>query len=424
MIFDVNMESFLTGIVEGCDCDCGCNDDDDKKKKKKNDDEDTKDKKDKSDDDDSDKKDDSDDDDDFDDDIKEESCGSKKSVKEGCTSKKSVDEGCGSGKKTAEDESCKTGFKKKDPVNEAYSVIIEGLFSNNGDTVDQMADKIETKLTAINNPYAKDFAKPDVSAAGVQKQSRIKQMISAVANIIEKKKRQAELGQRYPLVLQIQREVMELYKEIGKIIADNGPLSTDYANEYGTSIPYKDIGIKDKKSGKPYKYTMFANQIPFDQIYDICMNIAHCANPVDTIKSFKKNVFDFLYNNYWFIFECTPEIRFAAEETVSFTEHIMMLRDDTDQIYKMLYNLTAYLSQNTQFIAFFQKTYGEVAKVYESRAKDAAPTMDEIYAECLRYSAGIVDFNFKAHELLFNLMVQYRDQMKEIYKKITDATHM
>lgn len=374
MIFDVNMESFLDDIVkEGCDCDC--QDDDDKDKDKKDD------KKEK-------------DKDNVDDDIKDEGCS-------------------------------KTGFKKKDAVNEAYSVILEGLFSDNGTSVDQMADNIEMKLKAINNPYAKDFEKNAGIAGGAgPKQSRIKQMIAAISNIIEKKKRKANLGQRYPLVLQIQREVMEMYKEIGRIIENNAPLRTEYANQYGVTLPYKTIQIKDKKSGKPYEYTMFANQIPFDQIYNICMNIANQEKPENKIEYFKLDVMKFLDRNYWFIFECVPEIVFAAEETVSFTEHIIMLRDDTDEIYRMLYNLTSYLSQNTQFIAFFQKTYGEVAKVYETKAKDAYPVMEEIYAECLRYSAGIVDFNFKAHDLLFELMVKYRDQMKEIYKKIHEATHM
>lgn len=387
MIFNV-MESFLDNNIfkEGCDCDCNKDDDkDDTKKKsgnKKDDDPDDKD---------DEKKDKDDDIDDAIDGIKDESCAG-------------------------------TGFKKKDPVNEAYSIILEGLFSDNGTSVDQMADNIEMKLKAINNPYAKDFEKP-VDTAGALKPSRVKQMIAAISNIIEKKKRQADLGQRYPLVLRIQREVMELYKEIGKILQNDAALSTDYANEYGTALPYKDIQIKDKKSGKPYQYSMFENQIPFDQIYNICMQIAYFKDH-SAIKDFKKNVFDFLYNNYWFIFECTPVIAFAGEETVSFTDHIIMLRNDTDNVNRLLYNLTSYLSQNTQFIAFFQKTYMEVQKVYESRAKDAYPTMEEIYAECLRYSAGIVDFNFKAHDLLFELMVQYRDQMKAIYKKIYDTTNM
>lgn len=134
MIFNV-MESFLDNntFKEGCDCDCNKDDDkDDSKKKSEN-------KKDNDSDDKNDKKKDKDDDiDDVIDGIKDESCAG-------------------------------TGFKKKDPVNEAYSIILEGLFSDNGTSIDQMADNIEMKLKAINNPYAKDFEKP-VDTAGVSNQ--------------------------------------------------------------------------------------------------------------------------------------------------------------------------------------------------------------------------------------------------------------
>ena len=111
MIFNV-MESFLDNntFKEGCDCNKDDDKDDSKKKSENKKDNDSDDKNDK-------KKDKDDDIDDVIDGIKDESCAG-------------------------------TGFKKKDPVNEAYSIILEGLFSDNGTSIDQMADRKSTRLNS------------------------------------------------------------------------------------------------------------------------------------------------------------------------------------------------------------------------------------------------------------------------------------
>lgn len=321
-----------------------------------------------------------------------------------------------------------TDEEEKKAVEEAFNILTEALAPprfGRDLTPKEISDNVAYKLKAIKSPYAKDFSEPERTPGtnDAAPLSGFKRLLQNTINLVSKKNKVANVGYRYQYVLSIQREIVDIYREINRLFKNDNALYTYFAQNTVTTVSYNGLQIKDKVSNDIYEYSIIPNEIPIVDILTGIVNLSKSGrhNEYAQLKRFSADVFDWLRKYYWFTIDCSPEASLGASAKMTLADHLYTLREYTNNIYASIYALTEYMSQNTQYLLLVQKNYAEVERKIGDD-KEAMKIADEIYTEVLRYSQAIIDFNFTAHEVLHEFMNKYYNEIKELYAKIKQQT--
>lgn len=248
----------------------------------------------------------------------------------------------------------------------------------------------------------------------LQKKRSIKDSISSLMNISEKNKT------RYPRMKSLSDTVNDLYSKIDTMLRNDIGGRKAHASDV-VKGQYKYMQIYWPKKKKVFNFTYAKTFIDMEHVGNMIKREMSSMDPKKkdyrSLEAYKSYIYDDLHKKYWFVLETELIPKSSGDIKGYLEDHILTTKKNADSVYVTLYNITNINGIENKYVLLFKKQYDELEYVYGKDEK-AMKIIDDIFAQCIKYTEASIKFNFESSLHLTSFMEHYVKQMEGFYQII------
>ena len=217
---------------------------------------------------------------------------------------------------------------------------------------------------------------------------------------------------KYTWTLHVTKKQLDMYKETDKLLRSN-----EYArhlaknNIVKCTFPYPHL--INKKNKKAYRAAYCSLFLPIDDVtrwITEAMEMSDIKDRLYNLNGVKDAINNWLNKNYWYMYDTQAVIHVTGGKA-KLEDALMYTKRYIDDTYAWTATLNDLISNETIYVAAFQKAYVEDSRRYSSDKKCMA-VIDDIYKICINATKTATDWNLA-------LADQYGKCLEDNFKQIS-----